>query len=331
MGETLPVGADPRASPRMQRSRNVPARGSLRVPGGCLSVPLSDALRSGGNPRRARSDEPTPAYSRPSPTTVLATGGDGVRHRVRLVLLPCAAGTSCNVWANLPLIRCRGSGSPPRGRAPVRGRRDAHALMSDFEMSGGPSELTESERRDFARLDRRVRQLTRDRDLTLGRALRPVRERRLFRASFGSWAAYCAARLEHGKRQADRLIAYADLRDRWDPGVPFPETERQGRPLTGLNQPELRAAVARIEAAGGFAGLSVREVERLAREAPESAEAEGRSAALVQTKTGPLTLAQSRVLRHVEAMHAAALAISRLGPHAIPDAVAALTSPEEVE
>jgi hypothetical protein len=103
------------------------------------------------------------------------------------------------------------------------------ARMTAVEFTGGPNQLPASEREDFERIDAEIRRIAGDGGLRLGPLLRDVRGRNLWRESFESWAAYCEQRRGQGGRHGNRLIAYAALRDDWDPGLPLPPTERHAR------------------------------------------------------------------------------------------------------
>jgi hypothetical protein len=104
--------------------------------------------------------------------------------------------------------------------------------MAEIEFTGGPDELTSDERADFERIDAEVVRIRDEHGLPLGRHLREVKERRLYRERWPSWAAYARERAGITRRRADQLIAYADLRDTWqvEPGYPFPrQSATRGR------------------------------------------------------------------------------------------------------
>jgi len=192
-------------------------------------------------------------------------------------------------------------------------------------MSGGPNELTTDEQAAFDRLDGRLKAVVLESDLEQGQLLRQIREQRLYRQDFVSWKAYCAERLPYGKRQADRVILFAEMMASWDPGVPAPTGERQARPLVGL-RPGLRRIVA--ERLGGFEKASARRVAETVAEIHDRRPGPPRAAALVAVRGGAVTLGESRVIRDLRAMHRSALRISGHGPHVIPDAVAAIPDDE---
>jgi len=64
----------------------------------------------------------------------------------------------------------------------------------------------------------------------VGQALLEIRERKLYRAAFSSWDAYCKLRWGFGRSQGYRLITAAILTDqRTAAGEPPPENEHQAR------------------------------------------------------------------------------------------------------
>jgi len=200
-------------------------------------------------------------------------------------------------------------------------------MSAAFEMTGAPEELTAEEAVAFDRLDAKLRETVAESDLVKGRVLREIKARRLWRAAATTWAAYVRERIGSDRRQADRLIAHADLRDEWDPGVPFPPGERHGRPFVALTVEQRRIVIDKL--GGGFASVTVKAIEEAVEEVTQTRAVARREAApLVLTKRGPVTLRRSGILRDLDAVHSRLLQIAALGPHAIPDAMRAL-SPEE--
>ena len=204
------------------------------------------------------------------------------------------------------------------------------------EMTGGPNELTDDQEKRLKELRAVIDEYV-EAELEAARALREIREDKLWKRDSASWSAYCRDFLPVTKRRADQLIKFARLRDEWEPGFPPPPAnERQARHLWGLS-PEERAHVAQRvdEDSGGvgFKGVSAERVRKIAEEVGGSVGTE----IVPLDQRGDLVLASDgrvahlikigRVLRLLDALAEAADKMIALGPYAIEDAVRGI--PEE--
>jgi hypothetical protein len=100
--------------------------------------------------------------------------------------------------------------------------------------------LTDSERAEFVMLEARIK-----RGLSIfyeiGAALLTIRDKRLYRADYSNFEAYCVERWEMGRRYANMLIAASDVVENLKgTAVPLPEHETHVRPLTGLEPDDQR-------------------------------------------------------------------------------------------
>ena len=69
-----------------------------------------------------------------------------------------------------------------------------------------------------------------------------VRDKKLYRASHGTFEAYCKERWGMNRAHAYRLIESAEVTDNLSPMGDIPKTERQTRPLTKLEPDQQREA-----------------------------------------------------------------------------------------
>ena len=208
-------------------------------------------------------------------------------------------------------------------------------MTAEPEMTGAPNELTDEEAARLKELRAVVDEYV-EAGLAAGRALREIRDERLWRKASKSWTAYCDDFLPVTKTRADQLIRFARIRDEWEPGFPPPPlNERQARPLHGLS-PEERAHVAQRvdeESGGvGFEGVSAERVRKIAEEVSDSVGAElvpldQRGLVLVSNRRGVRLIKRGWVLRLLTALAEAAAKMAGLGPYAIEDAVRGI--PEE--
>jgi hypothetical protein len=76
----------------------------------------------------------------------------------------------------------------------------------------------------------------------VGEALLAIREKRLYRQSYDTFAEYCQQRWDMSKTHANRLIGASEVVENLTPMGVIPETERQVRPLTQLDRPEAQQA-----------------------------------------------------------------------------------------
>ncbi len=101
----------------------------------------------------------------------------------------------------------------------------------------------------------------------VGTALLAIRDRRLYRAEFGTFEDYCRQRWGLVRRQADRLIQAAEMSDNLRPmGLILPITERQARPLTGLPPEQQREAWALAVQTAPDGKITASHVERVVNE-----------------------------------------------------------------
>ena len=203
-----------------------------------------------------------------------------------------------------------------------------------MEMTGGPNVLTDAERVSLGACEEEIerREAT---SMWKGRPLREIRERRLYRATHPTWAAYVEDRWSTSRVSADRYISAVEIAmELAAVGLPVPCGEKQARPLSRLS-PEDRIKVAlRVREEGGFKRLKARRVEEIAQEiTPKPCkEVEARRADLVVVtsggRVGPSRRARGILLRALATMKAAADGVQALGPHAVEDIVAGMSREE---
>lgn len=81
----------------------------------------------------------------------------------------------------------------------------------------------------------------------VGAALLEIRDSRLYRTTHSTFEDYCRDRWEMNVRYANRIIAAAEVTRNLGPAGPIlPATERQARPLAGLEPDDQRAAWQRV-------------------------------------------------------------------------------------
>ena len=107
--------------------------------------------------------------------------------------------------------------------------------------------------------------------LAAARALREIRERKLWRKASASWRDYCRDHLPFDVRRANQLIRWLRfLEEEWEPGFPSPPlNEKQARPLYPLSPEERDHVAQRVdEDSGGvgFKGVSAGRVRKIAEE-----------------------------------------------------------------
>lgn len=100
--------------------------------------------------------------------------------------------------------------------------------------------LTDSERAEFVMLEARIK-----RGLSIfyeiGAALLTIRDKRLYRADYHNFEAYCVERWDMGRRYANMLIAASDVVENLKGTVvPLPAHETHVRPLVSLAPIEQR-------------------------------------------------------------------------------------------
>jgi hypothetical protein len=102
--------------------------------------------------------------------------------------------------------------------------------------------------------------------IQVGEALAEIRDSRLYRGTHGTWEGYLVQRWPQigSKRQADRLIAAADVAHDLGPMGLTMQSERQARPLTGLAPEQRREAMQQATAAAGGAPPTAKQVQQAA-------------------------------------------------------------------
>jgi len=209
-------------------------------------------------------------------------------------------------------------------------------VKDEFKMTGGPRELTREERESLARLRGVVLSYHRA-GLETGRALREIRDRKLWREDAETWDDYCARFLSMSRQRANQLIKFADVVDEMsETGVSVPVNERQARPLGKLSDEERAEVAARVndETFGrGFEGVRGTRIEEIADEVTGVTGAEviplRRDLVEVRERDGTLavvTLSESGFLRLLDRFDAHARRMARLlgGPAATEKAIAAI-------
>jgi DNA modification methylase len=103
------------------------------------------------------------------------------------------------------------------------------------------SDLSRIERDDLARCEAIIER-GRTTFVEVGTAMLTIRDARLYRATHGTFEAYCRERWGLSKTHANRMIEAADVAGDLTPTGVIPTAERQTRPLAPLGPNERRAA-----------------------------------------------------------------------------------------
>ena len=74
----------------------------------------------------------------------------------------------------------------------------------------------------------------------VGQALMLIREKKLYRAEFGTFEAYCQDKWQLGRRYVNQIVSASEVVGNLGAYAPKPQTEYHARPLTKL-EPELQA------------------------------------------------------------------------------------------
>jgi hypothetical protein len=191
---------------------------------------------------------------------------------------------------------------------------DSHALTT------APAEL----RRLEQRIERGLLKLHQIRRafISVGEALRRIRGKRLYRATHGTWEAYCRSRWRMGRSNIDKLIASAHAIVRLGASVERTLNASQARQLAPFrDRPDLQARIIkRATGAGPGHGLTADRMARAARqvldELPEVERDEldqpnGRAFLPVNTETRA-----RRVQRILEVAERMRVLMGHLGPQA---------------
>lgn len=140
--------------------------------------------------------------------------------------------------------------------------------IQTVEFVGTPNQLAPAEVEELLLCEAVIERGLRDFE-TMGRALRAVRDKRLYRERFGTFAAYCQARWEMEVRQAQRLMAGAEIVEELSKvqgtmsKVVLPASERHARPLAVLPQGERSAAWREVVATANGGKITVKHVENV--------------------------------------------------------------------
>lgn len=211
----------------------------------------------------------------------------------------------------------------------------------EFEMTGDPRELTDEERATLGRLREVVIAYHRA-GLGTARALREIRDRKLWRADAASWGDYCPRFLSMTKQRADQRIKFANVADEMaETGVSVPVNERQARPLGRLSDDERAEVASRVndESFGrGFEGVPHTRVEQIAKEVLDRDVVPLRPGALVAVRDGGglahVPLSETGFFRLLDGIEKTVKRIDALGPLAMETAIAAVTesgAPRRIE
>lgn len=198
-----------------------------------------------------------------------------------------------------------------------------------MEMTGAPHVLTAAERSDLARMEDQVERHEAQ-HLDVGRPLREIRDKRLYRETHARFEDYCRDRWGMPRQTANRYIRAVEVVQELEAaGLPAPRSERQARPLGRLS-PEARANVAvRARDESGFRGMSAARVAALADEVAARQPAgtvAARPDLVLVARGGRAYLSRTAArlpLRLLLGMAALADRIQALGPYAVEDALAA--------
>jgi hypothetical protein len=99
-----------------------------------------------------------------------------------------------------------------------------------------PRLLTSAETADFERYGVRLREIAKT-WIEVGETLRDIRERRLYRAEFGSFGDFCRVELGIGRSNVNRLLQSTEVAKRVATIVAEPVREAHVRPLLCLTDP----------------------------------------------------------------------------------------------
>lgn len=76
----------------------------------------------------------------------------------------------------------------------------------------------------------------------VGQALMMIRDKRLYRAEFGTFEDYCQGKWQLGRRYVNQIVAASEVVSNLGAYAPKPQTEYHARPLTKI-EPELQSEV----------------------------------------------------------------------------------------
>lgn len=139
-------------------------------------------------------------------------------------------------------------------RSVLAGGGSPSSAQRTVELVNALSVLTSGEQRELADCEAVIEKGW-ETFVEVGRALAHIRDQRLYRAQYDTFAAYCRQKWQYGKSQAYRLIGAAEALAYLSPigDIPKPNREAQVRPLIGLEQESAKLAWKRAaeKAAGG--------------------------------------------------------------------------------
>lgn len=93
----------------------------------------------------------------------------------------------------------------------------------------------------------------------VGHALAEIREKRLYRATHGSFEAYCREKWDMSRMHAHRLVAAAEVRDLLaEKRLPLPQTEAQVRALTSISKDRIPSIWASVIKSAGKKAVTAR-------------------------------------------------------------------------
>lgn len=214
--------------------------------------------------------------------------------------------------------------------------------MENIEFSGGPNVLTESERAAFHDFEQAI-ESAESYALRMAWPLRSIRDERLYRETHPTFEKYVRERWDRTPQHVNRLIKAADVVDDLEKRghTTIPHTERHSRPLGGLDARQRDHVVFTVRREGGFRKVPVSRVQEIADEVTGRVPKSRKGAELAASTptdmvlvskggvVGPMSLSRTRILYYLEIMRRAADCIARLGPDAIPTAVASLDTTQQ--
>lgn len=104
----------------------------------------------------------------------------------------------------------------------------------------------------------------------MGRALKAIRDRRLYHAAYGTWDRYCKRRWKISGRHGNRLIQAGEIAALMGPMGPTPANERQAREVLRAPAGLRRAIAEQIQGPAKPTAAQIRQtVDSLARQSTE--------------------------------------------------------------
>lgn len=222
---------------------------------------------------------------------------------------------------------------PPRDPNTCSGHGPARSTSRGNGATMGVSSLTPDEVAELDACERTIERFERA-SLDAGRALRRIREGRLYRGVYGTFEAYVVDRWSFGLRRAEQLMSAVDALDTLaEAGVAdLPRNEAQVRPIASLEGSEMVAVWERVLDEHGGAGHASKAKVEAAREAPlghplrttPAPTPEEADSLSVPNPTSDWSEEARRALRKAPKEHRATIATllnSTAGPTAVPGGV----------